>query len=75
MTCYPVCRYRDVRVGAPNLVDQTGVSHATCPHECRLRDLTYAAPIYVDVEYVKGSQRHTRKDVEIGKAPQIDFIT
>ena len=48
-------------------VSQGGITYSTCPQECRLRDLTYSAPIYLDVEYVKGNQRHTRKDVEIGK--------
>ncbi|KAF2355871.1 RNA polymerase Rpb2 domain 3 [Trinorchestia longiramus] len=61
-------KYNDVRVGTPNLLENT-IEYETCPHECRLRDLTYSAPIVVDIEYLRGDKRVNRKNLCIGRMP------
>lgn len=80
MPRYLIARYRDIRVGQPNIdSDMTLVS--TTPHECRLRDITYrfacpqlshfhaSAPIYVDIEHTKGEDILLTKNVVIGRLP------
>ncbi|KAJ3085698.1 DNA-directed RNA polymerase III core subunit ret1 [Quaeritorhiza haematococci] len=63
-------KFKDIRVNAPQAYDsQRGVSHDLTPHECRLRDITYAGTIVVDVEYVRGRQIISKKDIEIGRMP------
>ena len=54
------------RVDAPNHNQR---DHILTPHECRLRDITYAAPIFVDIEFLKGKKRTTRRNVQIGRLP------
>lgn len=55
-------------MGKPS-IDQDLITRDITPHECRLRDLTYAAPIFVDVEYIRGKQLVTRRNVLIGRMP------
>ena len=50
-------------------VQEDLIVHTITPHECRLRDLTYSAPIVVDIEYTRGKQIVTRKNVQIGRLP------
>lgn len=54
------------RIDAPNHNQR---DHILTPHECRLRDITYAAPIFVDIEFLKGRKRTTRRNVQIGRLP------
>lgn len=60
--------YLDIRVGQPEVRDGQN-KHSLTPQECRLRDLTYAAPIYVDIEYTRGQEVLTHKNLLIGRMP------
>ena len=62
-------RYLSVKVGHPNSEEGYGIKKSITPHECRLRDMTYSAPVYVDIEYVKGTQRVIRQDLLLGRLP------
>lgn len=63
-------RYLDIYVDYPsNDEGYVAQTEAITPHECRLRDLTYAAPIYVDIEYIRGSQKVRRSKLPIGRMP------
>ncbi|EON61783.1 DNA-directed RNA polymerase III subunit RPC2 [Coniosporium apollinis CBS 100218] len=65
-------KYLDIRVLAPNRLDEDDLSYnksAITPNECRLRDMTYAAPIVVDVEYRRGMTKIRRRNVRIGRMP------
>lgn len=61
-------RYTNIYIGSPK-IDENMITYEITPQECRLRDLTYSAPILVDVEYVRGKQLVSRKEVVIGKLP------
>ena len=61
-------KYLDIRVGSPEIRDGQN-RHSLTPQECRLRDLTYAAPIYVDIEYTRGQEILTQKNLFIGRMP------
>jgi DNA-directed RNA polymerase III subunit RPC2 len=37
--------------------------------ECRLRDLTYAATISVDIEFTRGKQIVSKRNIEIARMP------
>lgn len=63
------CRYTNVYVGKPCIIDLMGLQKDLTPHECRLRDITYAAPISVDIEYTRGSERVSKTGVVIGRMP------
>lgn len=62
--------FKDIRVRQPQTVDyQQGISHALTPHDCRLRDLTYAGTIAIDIEYTRGKQIVSKRNIEIGRMP------
>lgn len=61
-------KYLDIRVGTPEIRDGQN-KYSLTPQECRLRDLTYCAPIYVDIEYTRGQEVLTQKDLLIGRMP------
>jgi len=61
-------KYLDIRVGKPEVRDGQNKSTLT-PQECRLRDLTYSAPIYVDIEYKRGNDVLSQKNLLIGRMP------
>lgn len=61
-------KYLDIRVGTPEVRDGQNRNTLT-PQECRLRDLTYAAPIHVDIQYTKGQEVLTQKNLLIGRMP------
>ncbi|KAB7501033.1 DNA-directed RNA polymerase III subunit RPC2 [Armadillidium nasatum] len=54
-------KYKDVRVGKPNIEEGLDMIKETTPHQCRLRDITYSAPITVDVEYMRGDSLHLQE--------------
>lgn len=62
-------RYTDIRVGNPDRTDANAVNNYVTPQECRLRDTTYSAPIFVTIEYTRGKQVISRRDVSIGRLP------
>lgn len=63
-------KYKDVRIGFPRMEEDWALAeNELTPHECRTRDLTYSAPILVDIEYTKGLQVYSRKDLLIGRMP------
>ncbi|KPM09624.1 DNA-directed RNA polymerase III subunit RPC2-like protein [Sarcoptes scabiei] len=61
-------KYLDIRVGQPEIRDGQN-KHSLTPQECRLRDLTYSAPIFVDIEYTRGQEVLTQKNLLIGRMP------
>lgn len=61
-------KYLDIRVGNPEMRDGQN-KHSLTPQECRLRDLTYSAPIFVDIEYTRGQEVLTQKNLLIGRMP------
>ncbi|KAG1714219.1 DNA-directed RNA polymerase III subunit RPC2 [Nymphon striatum] len=63
-------RYKNISIKEPQLDEVSGfVKEKSTPHQCRLRDLTYAAPIVVDIEYTRGNQIISAKEVVIGSMP------
>jgi DNA-directed RNA polymerase III subunit RPC2 len=60
----PACRYTNVYVGAPTVIDNFQTLELT-PHECRLRDMTYSAPITVDVEYTRGPKDKVVRESQV----------
>lgn len=63
-------KYKDIRLGEPKIEEDFALAeNLLTPHECRVRDLTYSAPILVDIEYTKGLNVYTRKDMVIGRMP------
>ncbi|KAG1686323.1 DNA-directed RNA polymerase III subunit RPC2 [Nymphon striatum] len=61
-------RYKNISIKEPQLDEVSGfVKEKSTPHQCRLRDLTYAAPIVVDIEYTRGNQIISAKEVVIGR--------
>ena len=62
-------RYKDVRIGNPEVDESFHSAKTTTPMICRLRDMTYSAPIVVDLEYMRGNQIVLRNDLTIGKMP------
>ncbi|KAG9305005.1 hypothetical protein G9A89_007408 [Geosiphon pyriformis] len=62
-------KYRNIWVAKPEADNEMDKQRIFTPHEARLRDLTYSAPIYVDVEYVRGSNRVRTNKKCIGKMP------
>ena len=49
--------------------EEVGVESASTPMACRLRNLSYSANLKVDIEYTRGNERVTKKDVVIGRIP------
>lgn len=67
---YFYMKYKDIRIGQPKIEEDFALSECDLtPHECRIRDLTYSAPIYVDIEFTKGHNVYSRKDLVIGRMP------
>ncbi|CAG5128580.1 unnamed protein product [Candidula unifasciata] len=62
-------KYLNIYVGMPSVQESLGIAQTVSPHECRLRDITYSAPITVDIEFVRGKQIFSKKNVEIGRMP------
>ncbi|XP_014238823.1 DNA-directed RNA polymerase III subunit RPC2 [Trichogramma pretiosum] len=62
-------RYVNVSVGTPDIPVTYQETRKSSPHECRLRDLNYSAPITVDIEYMRGQQRKSSKNLLIGRMP------
>ena len=62
-------KYLSIKVGHPDSEEGYGIKKSITPHECRLRDMTYAAPVYVDIEYLKGTQRVIRQDLLLARIP------
>ncbi|RXG59274.1 hypothetical protein Avbf_06624 [Armadillidium vulgare] len=62
-------KYKDVRVGKPNIEEGLDMIKEATPHQCRLRDITYSAPITVDVEYMRGDSLQFARDICIGRMP------
>lgn len=63
-------RFKDIRVLPPQTIDfQQGFAHNLSPHECRLRDLTYAGTISVDIEFTRGKQIVSKRNIEIARMP------
>jgi DNA-directed RNA polymerase III subunit RPC2 len=55
-----------VYVGTPTCDEGFNeINDKVTPHETRLRDMTYSAPIYVNVEYIRGSQRIVRTQISV----------
>lgn len=61
-------KYLDIKIGTPEIRDGQN-KHSLTPQECRLRDLTYSSPIYVDIEYTRGQEVLTQKNLLIGRMP------
>lgn len=63
-------KFLDIRCLQPTCIDfnQTTTSPLT-PQECRLRDLTYAASVLVDIEFTRGKQIVSKKNIEICRMP------
>ncbi|MCO5610407.1 hypothetical protein L7F22_064643 [Adiantum nelumboides] len=64
-------RYTDIEVGMPERSDADATNKEVFPHECRLRDMTYSAPILVKIEYYRGGKTVRRRNVCIGKLPNM----
>lgn len=61
-------KYTDIRVEPPSL-EENMIKRYITPEECRIRNLTYAGDIVVDVEYTRGKDVVSSKNVIIGKMP------
>lgn len=63
-------RFKDIRVLPPQTDDfQQGFSHKLSPQECRLRDLTYAGTVSVDIEFTRGKQIVSKRNIDIARMP------
>ncbi|KAI5190577.1 DNA-directed RNA polymerase III subunit RPC2 [Nematocida minor] len=61
-------KYTDIRVEPPS-VEENMVKRYVTPEECRIRNLTYSGDIVVDVEYTRGKDVVSSKNVIVGKMP------
>lgn len=63
-------KFKDIRVNDPQSDDyQQGTAHKLTPQECRLRDLTYAGTISVDIEFTRGKQIVSKRNIDIARMP------
>jgi DNA-directed RNA polymerase III subunit RPC2 len=63
-------RFKDIRVLQPQTDDfQQGIINALSPQECRLRDVTYAGTITVDIEFTRGKQIVSKRNIDIARMP------
>ncbi len=53
---YALCRFTDVTVGTPQMLQEDYTMATITPQQCRLRDLTYSAEVRVDLEFIKGRE-------------------
>ncbi|KAH9385339.1 DNA-directed RNA polymerase III subunit RPC2 [Nematocida major] len=61
-------KYTDIRVEPPS-IEENMVKRYVTPEECRIRNLTYAGDIVVDVEYTRGKDVVSSRNIIVGKMP------
>ncbi|KAI5146655.1 DNA-directed RNA polymerase III subunit RPC2 [Nematocida ausubeli] len=61
-------KYTDIRVEPPS-VEENMVKRYITPEECRIRNMTYSGDIVVDVEYTRGKDIISSRNVVVGKMP------
>jgi DNA-directed RNA polymerase III subunit RPC2 len=63
-------KFKNIRVLPPQTDDfQQGFVKNLTPQECRLRDITYAGTITIDIEFTRGKQIVSKRNIDIARMP------